>query len=158
MNQSANSVQNGEIVSDAAIREVLRRQLHRAIHIDRHFTRQSLADESGVSIHQIDQILSATEEKHRRVALADALSLCVVLGQRAVNALLAKIGYVAQPLDEPEQANLRMLVADGLRHFSVIAGAAADGIIDHTEKPLTMQAADGLIATVLPLSSAGKAI
>lgn len=158
MTQRTNSVQNGEIVSDTAIREVLRRILHHAIHIDRRFTRQSLAAESGVSVHQIDQLVSTVAEKQRRVSLADAMSLCVVLGPRAINILLAQIGYIAQPLDDPDTPDLRTLVADGLRHFSVIADAAADGVIDHTEEPSTTEAADGLIATILPLSSAGKAI
>ena len=37
-----------------------------------------------------------------------------------------------------------------------IGQAAADNRIDHTERPRTTEAADNLIATIVPLSSAGR--
>ena len=37
-----------------------------------------------------------------------------------------------------------------------LAACAADGRIDHTERPDCQQAADLIIATVLPLASAGQ--
>lgn len=48
------------------------------------------------------------------------------------------------------------IAADAMGHLSVIARNAADGRIDHTEEAETAEAADQIIATVLPLSSAGK--
>lgn len=157
MTQSSNSARNEPIVSDEAVRDTLRRQIDRAINIaPRAFTRTSLAQESGVNVHTIDAILTRDPAKHRRVALSDALSIAAVLGERAVSAILADIGYIASPLDEAEGPDLRTLTADALKHMAVIASAAVDGKIDHVEEPATTEAADMLIATVLPISSAGK--
>jgi hypothetical protein len=93
----------------------------------------------------------------REPSLHAALSLAVVIGSPAVNAILALIGYSAHPLDEAGDCDPRQIVADGLRHFTVIAEAAADGRIDHTERPACQQAADKLIEAVMPLSSVGDA-
>lgn len=49
------------------------------------------------------------------------------------------------------------IVATALPHMATIATAAADGRIDHIEAPLCRDAADTIIATFLPLSSAGGA-
>lgn len=157
MMHGCNSARNSPVVSDAAVRETLRRQIDRAINVPpRAFSRTSLAQESGVNVHTIDSILSRDEAKHRRIALADALSIAQVLGERAVNAILADIGFIAKPLDDVEGPDLRTLTADALKHIAVIASAAVDGKIDHVEEPATTEAADMLIATVLPISSAGK--
>jgi hypothetical protein len=114
-----------------------------------------------------EQLGSATGLNPRRIksyrvegkepSLSAALSLCAVLGPRALNPLLAVIGYVGSPLDEPDQIQPMQIVADAIGHLGVISQAAADNRIDHTEKPRTTEAADMLIATVLPLSSAGRA-
>lgn len=86
-----------------------------------------------------------------------ALSICVVLGKPAVNAVLSLIGYGgAAPFDEPVANQPMQIVANGMKHFAVIANAAADNRIDHTEERVTTEAADALIAEILPLSSAGK--
>lgn len=90
-------------------------------------------------------------------SLANALSLGCVLGTVGLNPILALIGYIAKPLDEADELNVSRIVADGLQHFSIIANAAADGRIDHIEAPACREAADHIIATVLPLSSAGDA-
>ena len=89
--------------------------------------------------------------------LANILSLAVVLGQSAINPLLSLIGYVASPMDEADDMAPAQIVADSLKALSVIALAAADGRIDHTEAPLCRDAADEMIAAVLSLSSAGGA-
>lgn len=150
------SAQNSGVTSDERIRNVLRRHIQRAY--DRHdFTRASLAEESGVSIHQIDQIVSTDPAKHRRVTAEDAFNLAYTLGERAVTALVGSIHYTARRADASEERRLGEVVASGLQHFSTIATAAADGRIDHTEAPACQDAADQLIATVLPFSSAGKA-
>lgn len=90
-------------------------------------------------------------------SLSAALSLMVVLGQSPLNGLLNLIGYHARPLDEADDLCVNSIVATGLQHFSTIAIAAADGRIDHTEAQDCRQAADMIIATVLPLSTAGQA-
>jgi tellurite resistance protein len=50
-----------------------------------------------------------------------------------------------------------VMTAAAMQHLSVIATAAADGRIDHVERPAVREAADMLIATVLPVSSHGDA-
>jgi transcriptional regulator with XRE-family HTH domain len=157
MTQRSNSVRNDPIVSDAAIRKVLRREMDRAINIDREFTRQELAEESGVNIHTLDAIRSNDTAKQRRVTLEDAFSIAHTLGERTVNALLSRIGYVARRVDDPDAAQPMQIAADGMQHLATIARAAADGWIDHTEAQATTEAADMLIATILPLSSHGRA-
>ncbi|UIJ43702.1 hypothetical protein LZK98_11435 [Sphingomonas cannabina] len=156
MTPRENSVQSEPIVSDTKVRDALRRELDRAINIERTFTRAQLALESGVNVYTIDAILSRDPAKQRRVALADALSIASVLGERAVSAVLSLIGYVARPVDEPDDLEPARIVADGLAEFAVIASAAADGRIDHIERPKCRDAADHIIATVLPLSSHGR--
>ena len=153
-----NSARSDGMVSDDRVRDVLGQLVRQAISVERRFARAELADLSGVNIHTIDAITSADPAKHRKICLSTGLSLAVVLGPRAVNLMLSLIGYGgANPLDEPDDLNLRGLVATGLQAFSTIATAAADGRIDHLEAPICMEAADTLIATILPLSSAGRA-
>ena len=117
------------------------------------WTDASLSAASGVSARNI----KAYRVEGIEPPLSAAMSLAVVLGPDAINAVLGHIGYVARPLDEPEAISPAQMVADGLNAFSVIASAAADGRFDHTEIPACQQAADTIIATVLPLSSAGRA-
>jgi len=119
----------------------------------RQWTDESLSAASGVPARSIKSYRVEGVEP----SLSAALSLAVVLGAPALNAMLGAIGYVAKPLDEPDEIRPAQIVADGLAAFSVIANAAADGRIDHTERPACRTAADALIATVLPLSSAGGA-
>ena len=157
MTQQSNSVPTAPIVSDATVRETLRRQIDRAINITpRAFTRTSLAQESGVNVYTIDSILSRDEAKHRRIALADALSIAQVLGERAVNAILADIGFAfARPAGDADEMQPTIMAATALAKLSVIATAAADGRIDHLEMPACRDAADELIATIKPISSMG---
>ena len=90
-------------------------------------------------------------------SISKALSLAVVIGPAALNPILALIGYVARPLDEADGIEPMQAIATGMHHFSVLARAAADNRIDHTEERETTEAADALIATFLPFSSAGQA-
>jgi hypothetical protein len=157
MTQRSNDARNSPLFSDERLRNVLRRQIDRVINVERSRTRQQLADDSGVNIYAIDAIMSADAAKKRRVAIEDAFSLAYTIGERAVNALLMEIGYGgAAPLSDPAEPDYSHLVADGLRHFTVIATALADQRVDHVERPGTTEAADHLIATVLPLSSVGS--
>lgn len=114
---------------------------------------QQLCEQSGVPARTIKSYRIEGKEP----SLSNALSLAVVLGPAALNTLLSAIGYAARPLDEADAISPTKVVADGLAAFSVIATAAADGRIDHIEAPMCREAADQIIATVLPLSSAGGA-
>lgn len=157
MTQRNNSAQDTQVVSDERIRNKLRTQIHRAIHVDKRFSRTSLSEESGVNVYAIDAILSDDKGKHRRVAAEDMLSLAYTLGGNTLNILLGLIGFGgAKPLDEPDEMHPMMIAATTLAHLSTITTAAADGRIDHTEEQAVEIAADGIIATLLPLSSSGK--
>ena len=128
------SAQRGCAVSDERIRNTLRRHIDKAINVDRTFTRAVLAADSGVSVHCIDAIISRDPAKQRRVAMEDGFSLAKTLGDEAVDALLALIGYVGRRVDEPDALQPMMVVASAMSHLSVIGMAAADGRIDHTEQ------------------------
>jgi len=88
--------------------------------------------------------------------LGAALSISAVLGSWAVNQVLALIGYQGSPLDDADKLQPSAIVAGLACDLSVIATAAADGRFDHTEMPGVTDAADHIIATVLPLSRAGR--
>lgn len=116
------------------------------------WTDESLSAASGIPARTIKSYRVEGKEP----SLSNAMSLAVVLGSGAINSMLAVIGYHARPLDEGSFC-VNSAVATGLQHFSTIALAAADGRIDHLEAPKCREAADMIIATVMPLSSAGDA-
>lgn len=117
------------------------------------WTDDSLGAATGLSSRRIKSYRVEGKEP----SLSAALSIGVVLGAPAINGILALIGYAARPLDEADDPCVRMLTAEAMGHLAVIARNAADGRIDHTEEVETREAADALIATVLPLASAGRA-
>lgn len=149
------SVQTSPIVSHDSVTGAIRTMLRAAVVVQRRFTAEQLANDSGVSLSAIRSYMRNDEPKEP--SLGNALSLAVVIGPRAVSSIMALIGYSAAPLDEPEAMQPMQIVSDALGHLSTIGKAAADNRIDHTEEPETTEAADMLIATILPLSSAWKA-
>lgn len=150
------SVRNDAITSDERIRNVLRRHIRRVLDNNEH-TRSTLAQESRVNIHCIDMILSRDPAKKRRVAAEDALCLAYALGDEAVTAFVGTIRYTARHIDDRDPMAPMMIAATAMSGLSVIATAAADGQFDHLETPAVRDAADMIIATVKPLSSAGDA-
>lgn len=115
------------------------------------WTDDMLASATGIPARTIKSYRTEGKEP----SIGNVLILCDVLGPDAMNAILAAIGWGgAHPLDEATGINVAKLVADLLPHISTIAQAAADGRIDHTEEPACRDAADHIIATVIPLSSA----
>ena len=117
------------------------------------WTDDALSELSGVPARTIKSYRVEGKEP----CLANALSLACVIGPKAINSILALIGYSGRPLDESDESAPGMIVATLLTHSATIAKAAADGRFDHTEKPGCREAADSIIASVLPLSSAGDA-
>lgn len=117
------------------------------------FTDEQLESLCGVSA----RCIKSYRVEGREPTLGNALSILCVLGRTELNLVLALIGYSARPLDEAEELRLHEIVATGLESFTVIARAAVDGRIDHVERPACRMAADLIIETVLPLSSAGQA-
>lgn len=153
MTQRSNSAQSGPLVSDERLRNALREQIQIAFHIDNSFTRDTLAERSGVNIYQIDAINSRDPAKRRPIHATEALSLAFVIGPRAVNAVMALIGYVGTPLEEGRGAQPTQIVAQAMASLAVIASAAADNRFDHSELPGVECAADDLIEIMTPISS-----
>lgn len=138
------------LVSPDCVRETIQKVL-RAAQI--RFTDEQLEAASGVSA----RCIKSYRVEGREPSLGNALSLLLVLGNGELNRVLNLIGYSARPLDESDHLPAGEVVACILRQGSVIASAAADGRIDHLEQPDCQEAADRIIATVLHLSTAGRA-
>lgn len=153
MSQPRASAQNSLLVSDVSIRDALRRELHRSIHIEKRFSRGGLASESGVSTDLIDAILSRDPAKHRRLKMDDVFSIISVLGTRAVCSLLSLIAHGAYPLDETGEPDCSGILAESMGHLATLARAFADGRIDESEAEEVREAADGIVDTVIPISS-----
>ncbi|WP_188656409.1 hypothetical protein [Stakelama pacifica] len=146
------------IVSRDRVIDTVRPLLRTAIVIERRFTVEDLHRLSGVSVRTIRSYMANDPGEVREPSLSAALSLAVVIGPHAVNAVLAIIGYGnASPMDEPDEREPIRLLINGMAHWAILTRCAADGIIDHTEEADTTKAADGLIAELLPYSSTGKA-
>ncbi|QHL91246.1 hypothetical protein GVO57_11025 [Sphingomonas changnyeongensis] len=138
--------------------ETVRALLQTAILIERKFTAEQVAHLSGLKLRAIRSYMANDPAEIRETPLSSALSIAVVLGGKAVNSILALIGYGgATPLDEPDEISPGVIVAQLIEHTAPIAQAAADGRIDHVERPITRAAADKIIAAVLPLSSMADA-
>lgn len=154
---SGSSARTALAASDERIRNALRREIDRALNIDRLTTRAALAADSGVNIHTIDSITSRDTAKHRRIAAEDALSLAWALGERAVNALLSVIAYgSARSVDDMVEDCPRDSAVTALGAMATFMAAAADGRIDHTEERPATEAVDLIIAELSPFSSAGR--
>jgi len=152
VSNNSNAADDGSLVSPDRVRVLVQGLLRSA-------QASGWTDETlGAAAQMKPRRIKAYRIEEKEPSLSAALSLAVVLGPSALNSLLALIGYVARPLDEPDALRPMQIVADGLAHFNVIAQAAADGRFDHTEMDPCRIAADGLIATVLPLSSAGRSV
>lgn len=146
-----NSGDDCEIVSPDRVRVTVQGILRAAQ--AQGWTDESLASASGVKASTI----KGYRVEGKEPSLSKALSLAVVIGSSAINPLLALIGYAARPLEEADEACPMQMTAAAMAHLSTIASAAADGRIDHTEAPKVREAADQLIATILPVSSHGDA-
>lgn len=149
------SVPDTAIVSSNRVTETIGTLLHVAVNVERRFTVEQIATGSGVSKHTIRGYMR--NEDRREPSLSNALSIAVVLGRNAVNAVLALIGYVGRPVEDEDDNCPMVLTAGALARLSIIAAAAADGRIDHIEAPGVRRATDELIQIVTPLSSAGDA-
>ena len=146
------SVPDDHSSSDDRVADALAAILQRAAREGRDDER--VEADSGVNRHTI----KAYRLKARKPSLAAGLMICGALGEWAVNRLLHLIRFQATPLDEVDTLKPMEITANAMKHLATIAGCAADGRIDHTEVPMCREAADMIMATVLPLSSAGQAL
>lgn len=144
------SVPDGECAIDDRISEALSKVLQRVQREGK--TDEELEADTGVNRHTI----KAYRLLSRKPSLGAGLMIASAIGPWAVNRILNVVQFQAKPLGEEDTLQPMQLVADAIGHLGVIGQAAADGRIDHTEVPMTTEAADKLIATVLPLSSARK--
>lgn len=157
MPEQASAEESG-IVSRDRVTVLLRSLLQSRVNIERLMTVEQVSQLSGVKVRAIRSYMANDPLEVREPPLSNALSIAVVLGAPAVNAVLSLIGYGgAQPLDEPDAIAPGTIVAELITHTAPIARAAADGRFDHTEKPITRAAADAIIQAVLPLSSMADA-
>lgn len=147
------SVQNGQLVSDDDVRDAVRSELYRVIHIARSHSRAKIAADSRINIYTIDAWLSTEVEKKRPISFGQALSLMAALGQDSVNSFLAIIGYVAQRVDAADPAGPAMVAAEAMGHVARFARCAADNRIDHVEAPESTDAVDHAIELLAPFSS-----
>lgn len=117
------------------------------------WTYETLAQAAGLK----DRRLKSWVHEDKEPSLSAALSLAVVLGEPAVNAILGVIGYKgAVALDSaPIDCPLDSAVA-AMAGLSVFMQAASDRRIDHVEEAAATQAADLIIAEMVPFSSAGR--
>jgi hypothetical protein len=135
------------------MRNDLRKALYTAIHVERTATRESLANDSGVNIHQIDAILSRDPAKFRPIRAHQLLSLLYAAGPRAVNTVLSSIGYAGSSLQNPIPNAPALAAANMMGEVARFARLAVDNLIDHVEEPEATEAADNVIAFALPYSS-----
>lgn len=136
----------------------LYRQLYNAVHVNRTTTATQIAIDSGVPLSCIQSYMKGTAAERKEACVSYALSIAVVLGKDVVNSLLAEIGYGgATPLDEPDSLQPVRVVAECMKNFAVIAEAATNNVFEEHEQSDVSGAADGIIATLLPISSAGLA-
>jgi transcriptional regulator with XRE-family HTH domain len=152
------AAQQTALVSRDRVIDTIRPLLRNATVVSRRFTVEQIADQAGVHIRTVRSYMANDPGEVREPTLSNALSIACVLGTPAVNSILALIGYGgAKPLEEAEEAHPMVAAATALHHLSTIATAAADGRIDHIERPACQEAADTIIATLIPYSSAGEA-
>lgn len=152
------AAQQSQLVSRDRVIDIVRPMLRNATVVSRRFTVEQIAEQSGVPIRTVRSYMANDASEVREPTLSNALSIACVLGPMAVNGVLALIGYGgAKPLDEADEMQPMAMAATALASLSTIATAAADGRIDHSERPACRQAADTIIATLLPISSVGSA-
>ena len=144
------SVDESSFVSPDRVREKIA-QLLRSAHL-KGMTDAEIGDLAGIPARTV----KSYRLEGREPSLSAGLALLAVLGKTSVNSMLALIGYSGQPLDDPNDVPPAQIVASVLPHISTIANAAADGRFDHRERPACRDAADQIIATLQPISSAGE--
>lgn len=154
---ASNSASNVSLVSPDCVIDVMRRVLRQEVKVSRRFTLEQISAESGVHVRLLRCWMSDDEDANREPKLSAALSVAVVLGRRAVNAVMATIGYAAVPLEEEQAAGPALVAAEMMGEVAKFARYAADNRIDHTEEEPATAAADNVIDLALPFSSRGRA-
>jgi hypothetical protein len=151
------SVDNCGIVSRDRVTDLVRTLLRSAILVERRFTVDALAALSHIKPRSLRAYMSNDPGELREPSLSAALSIVSVLGPRAVNAVIALIGYGgAEQTDEPEGTAPGLIVAELIDATSVVARAAADGRFDHVETPGVKSARSRIILAAMALPGDGE--
>lgn len=133
---------NEGVISRDDLQKVVKKALHRAIHIDK-VSYAQLASDSGLSARAI-------EAYHLEGKLPPAperlLSLMFAMGEPGVNAVLSLIGYACKPIGAAEEEQPMQIVASMMSELATLGTASADGRIDHVEAPACDRAAANIIA------------
>jgi hypothetical protein len=148
-----NSANETSLVSRERVIEVMAKIIRKEVYVRQSITLSKLAEESGVDKRVLDTWLADSPEQQREPKLSAALSVAFILGKPAVNALIGMIGYGAARLDATEARGPAMVAAEMMENVARFARCAADNDIDHTEEPITTEAADNVINLALPYSS-----
>ena len=144
------SVSDDDFGGDDRVAEELANALRRA-QVDG-ITDEQLERRTGIKATRI----KSYRLRSRNPSLGAGLIIAAALGEWAINLVLHPVSFQGSPLEAADKLEPMQIVADALGHLGVIGQAAADNRIDHLEEPNTTHAADMLIATILPLSSAGR--
>jgi hypothetical protein len=84
------------------------------------------------------------------------LLLCGFFGTEWTSKVLGPVGQVSQPIRSADAIRPADILVGVLSDLSVIGKAASDNRIDHTEEPACREAADRIIAAMVPISSVGR--
>jgi hypothetical protein len=153
MTQRNNSANDSAIVTRERVIDTMAKIIRKEVYVRQSITLAKLAEESGVEKRVLDTWLAESPEQQREPKLSAALSVAFVLGKPAVNSMLSMIGYGASQLGSADTHGPALVAAEMMGEVAKFARCAADNIIDHTEEPITTEAADNVINLALPYSS-----
>jgi len=153
MPHRSNSANETSLVSRDRVIETMAKIIRKEVYVRQSITLAKLAEDSGIEKRVLDSWLADSPEQQREPKLSAALSVAWVLGKPAVNAVMAMIGYGAAQLGDSEASGPAKDAVEMLENVTRFVRCASDNVIDHTEKPITTEAADNVIALALPYSS-----
>lgn len=110
-----------------------------------------LAVDAGIAEKRLRKLIDNDAGDRRQATGSELLSIWGVLGRGAASRDLTIIGLTATDADEPDDARLGQLVADGCGAMAALAGIAVDNKIDATEAETADRTADTLEATAAKL-------
>lgn len=158
MTKRQESAEQSPIVSRDRVIDTVRRELHTVVNVERRLTVAQISEASGVPVRVIRTYMANDSTEAREPCASNLLSIAVVLGSRCVAVVLALIGYGgAEPLDEPDALEPMVLTAEMMTNIAVIANAAKNGKIKHSDERAVKRAADEIVQDALVLSSIGDA-
>ncbi|MDB5550061.1 MAG: hypothetical protein JWL86_45 [Rhizobium sp.] len=153
--QRDNSAGDNTIISRDSAAKGMRTVLRDAIIVEKRFTVAGLAARTGIKPRRLEMYMSETENKEPPLSVA--LSILEILKGRAVNDIIAMIGFVGMPIDQSEAKGPAQDAVSAMEEVTRFARCAIDNRIDHVEKPIATDAADNVIELLAPYSSRHRA-